>query len=110
MPLYNTSEDPWTSPTLINSWTNFGSPYALAGYYKDGLDIVHLRGLIKGGSVGTTIFALPIGYRPSAREAFLTFCGASSVTARIDVDSSGTVQFMSGATDYVSLSSVSFRA
>lgn len=110
MPLYNASEEAWTAPTLINSWSNHSVSYASAGYYKDNVDVVHLRGLVKGGSVSSNIFVLPTGYRPSAREVFLVFCGVMMMTGRIDVDSSGIVQFVSGSNDYVSLSGISFRA
>lgn len=110
MPLYNPSEDGWSTPTLINSWSNFGSPYSPAVYYKDGIDRVHLRGLVKGGATSSNMFVLPVGYRPTHRLVFLTFCGAMMMVARIDVDSSGIVQFVSGSNDYVSLSGISFRA
>lgn len=109
MPLYNTSEDPWTAPTLINSWSNFGSTYAPAGYYKDSRDVVRLRGLVKGGAAGSNMFVLPTGYRPAFREVYLVFCGAMMMQARIDIDSNGIVQFVSGSSDYVSLSNIAFR-
>lgn len=110
MPLFNASEEAWIAPTLINSWSNHSASYASAGYYKDNSDVVRLRGLIKGGSAGSNMFVLPTGYRPSSREVFLVFCGVMMMTARIDVDSSGIVQFVTGSNDYVSLSGISFRA
>jgi hypothetical protein len=54
----------WTNATLQNSWVSFGSPYASAGYSKDGAGIVRLRGAIKSGTSGAVAFTLASGYRP----------------------------------------------
>jgi hypothetical protein len=57
----------WITPTLLNSWVPFGgsSPPAGAQYRKDGFGFVHLRGAVKNGTVGTSIFTLPAGFRPA---------------------------------------------
>ena len=57
----------WTAPTLLNSWTNFGGSLEPAGYLKDPLGFVHLRGV----SSRLVLLALrrsrlPAGYRPGA--------------------------------------------
>jgi hypothetical protein len=62
----------WQTPTLLNSWANYSSSFNPAGYWLDALSIVHFRGVIAGGSQGTTIFTLPAGYRPQNEEAFYT--------------------------------------
>ena len=56
----------WTAFTLLNSWTNYtGAGYnAPASYYIDAIGIVHLRGVVKGGTITTVIANLPVGYRP----------------------------------------------
>lgn len=54
----------FTNASLKNSWVNFGSLEGPAGYAKDSLGVVHLRGLIVGGSSDTTAFALPKSMRP----------------------------------------------
>lgn len=107
----------WTAASLINSWVYFGSPYNTAAYYKDPFGVVHLRGLIKSGAVGSTAFVLPSGYRPPAR--FL--CGgiasqsSNQVSGRVDIDTSGNVIIQgsssgSGAVyDWFSLDGVYFR-
>ena len=48
---------------------------------------------VYGAGVGTTIFTLPAGYRPSAREQFaaLNYTGAASALGNIDIDTSGNV-------------------
>lgn len=58
--------DPWHSLTLQNSWADFGSVYAPAGYRKASSGQVRLRGVIKDGTftAGTTVATLPVGYRP----------------------------------------------
>lgn len=57
-----TQED-WIAPTLLNSWVNYGATFPPAGYFKDNFGIVHLRGLIKDGIIGSPAFVLPEGYR-----------------------------------------------
>jgi hypothetical protein len=54
----------WTAVTFQNSWGNLGSGNATAAYFKDAIGIVHLKGIVTGGAAGTTMFALPAGYRP----------------------------------------------
>jgi hypothetical protein len=60
-----TGIESWNSASLTNGWTNYGGSWAPAGYYKDAQGIVHLRGLIKSGTVGSAEFTLPSGYRPT---------------------------------------------
>ena len=60
----------WQSVSFQSGWVNYGGSYNPAGYFKDSLGIVHLRGLVKSGKIGNnqTIFTLPAGYRPANRE------------------------------------------
>lgn len=59
------TSDAWTTPSLLNGWSAYGSPYETPGYYKDPLGIVHLKGLCNQPSSRLqTIFTLPTGYRP----------------------------------------------
>jgi len=54
------------TPTLLNGWTYFGSPYTPVSYYKDQIGIVRLRGMIQHASNRTlNMFTLPTGYVPS---------------------------------------------
>lgn len=104
-----------TAPTLLNSWVNFGSSFANAGYYKDTLGRVHLRGVLKDGTTtpGTAFFTLPAGYRPSAELLFTTFTfdGVTQSACRIDVHANGNVATGAGVqSGYLSLDSVSFLA
>jgi hypothetical protein len=62
----------YVAPTLLNSWVNFGGAEATAGYYKDALGIVRIKGLVKLGvtTPGTNIFVLPAGFRPAENSIF----------------------------------------
>lgn len=50
----------WTSISLLNSWTNFGSPYFDAQYCIDAEGWVHLRGLVKSGTALANLGSVPI--------------------------------------------------
>lgn len=118
------------TPTFENSFANY-TPDALnapAKYYKTADGIVHLVGLIQrtGSPVGLTIFTLPVGYRPRAgtSKKYIfgqLFSGGNTVgMARIDVQTSGQVQFVGvhfaagtpafGDLNWVTISGISFPA
>lgn len=99
---------PIIAPTLINGWVNFGGAYQAAGYWKDSDGVVHLTGVVKSGSAGTTIFVLPAGYRPAASELFTYVAGGALGYG--EVQATGNVVFSAGATSDVSISGVSFLA
>lgn len=96
------------APALLNSWVNFGAPFNPAGYYKDQLGIVHLRGLVKNGVIGSAIFTLPAGYRPTNQEIFAVT--SNSAFGRLDVTTAGDVVLGTGSNLFVSLDSITFRA
>ncbi|USN14418.1 hypothetical protein DONNERLITTCHEN_00170 [Janthinobacterium phage vB_JliS-Donnerlittchen] len=98
----------WTAPTLTNSWINNGSGYNSVGFYKDSFGVVHLRGLIKSGSMQASAFTLPAGYRPPAREFFGTVSNA--LFGSVFVDPDGTVVPWSGSNTWFSLDGLTFRA
>lgn len=101
--------DSWTTPTFANSWVNYDAgTNAQAGYWKDFLGIVHLKGLVKDGSaVPTSVFTLPAGYRPLGHESFAV--ASSAGYGRIDVLSTGVVNIAVGSTTWTSLSGITFR-
>jgi hypothetical protein len=94
------AQDDWTAPTLLNSWQNIGGSEPPAGYYKDSLGIIHIRGAVKSGSsITATVFTLPAGYRP----AYYARGGAASdidgTSAEIVlVSTNGNVSFRGGGT------------
>lgn len=99
--------EPVIAPTFLNAWSNLGSGFTGAGYFKDQSGIVHLRGLVTGGTVGAAIFNLPAGYRPSAQESFAI--QSNNVFGRCDVTPAGDVFATAGSNVYFSLSGISFR-
>lgn len=103
----------WQTPTLINSWVNYGAPYNNAGYYKDCNGIVHLKGQVKLGTVGSglAIFVLPVGFRPESQEMHVTISYTTAYAiSRCDIFATGEVVANSGGNVIWSLDGISFRA
>jgi len=100
----------WTAPTFVNSWVNFGSPHAVAGYCATG-GIVYLKGLIKSGTLPGIAFTLPVGFRPLETHIFAPWSGngTSSVNGRVDIDSAGAVWIQSGSNLSFSLAGIAFH-
>jgi hypothetical protein len=98
----------WTNPVLLNSWVDYGTDtYEPAGYYLD-RKRVFIKGLIKNGVMNTTLFNLPVGFRPPLNFIIpvLTDGGPGSMEIR----NTGDVVLGSGGTNaWVSISNVSFR-
>ena len=119
----------WVAPTFTNSWVNYGSGFQTAGYRRIG-DVVYLRGLVKLGTLGTSMFTLPVGYRPTGnillaalvnvKATFNTGAAstgtahthpivASEIAGRIDINTSGTVSpTTTGGNGWISLDGLSF--
>lgn len=96
------------SPTFENSWVNFGAGWQVAGFWRDAFGWVHLRGLIKSGTVGSNAFTLPPGYRPKLSEAFGV--DSNSAYGRVEVLADGSVIPKTPSNNaYVSLSGIKFR-
>ena len=98
----------WLAPTYENSWVNYGSTFQDGGYYKDLFNRVHLRGLVKDGTVANTIFTLPEGYRPPATGIFIVI--SNSAIGRVDITSAGAVDGTTVDNNWVSLEGISFTA
>jgi len=100
--------EPYITPTLINSWANFNATYSSAKYYKDIFNTVQLSGLVKGGANNSSAFTLPVGYRPLKTHSFAS--GYVGNLCEITVDTSGSVKIAYTSTPvYVSLENVRFR-
>lgn len=92
-------------PAFLNSWVNFGSDHAVAAFYKQPNGWVRLKGLVKSGS--STIFTLPVGYRPPFDAVFTSVSNGTECMIR--VDTSGNVSKpIGGSNVYVSLADVTF--
>lgn len=103
------SEEAWIVPAFMNGWINFNTTHNPAGYFKDSLGIVHLRGLVKNGTNNTTIFTLPVGYRPSYQELQAVQTNPNTI-GRVDILADGQVTVVSGSNGWVSLDGITFRA
>lgn len=105
----DTSTPTWSAPTLLNSWANYGGAFHNAGYFKDSLGFVHLRGLVKSGTTGYPIFTLPAGYRPTAAHMFSVHAGGAEARVEAVVDGNVYVAAYSGGNNnYVSLDGITF--
>jgi hypothetical protein len=101
--------DPWTDiSSFTNSWTNYNSSYNSAGYYKDALGVVHLRGMISSGTMGNSAFTLPSGYRPG--KILLRVVASNGAFGDVYIRPDGTVSPTVGNNAYVSLDGLSFKA
>jgi hypothetical protein len=99
----------FTPPDFLNSWVNFDTGFSPAGYYKDAFNRIHLRGLIKNGTVGSPAFNLPAGFRPEATILYGTI--SNSLIGRVDVTPNGDVTPIAPSNNaWVSLEGLSFVA
>jgi hypothetical protein len=94
---------------FYNGWENYGNPVASCSYTKDLFNKVHLRGVLKNGSLNSTIFFLPVDYRPAKDfvPGVLTSTGLGQINIRT---TSGEVVLASGGTDAVVLDGLSWYA
>lgn len=104
-----TAQPTWTAVTYSSTWVDYGSGFAGARYYKDTMGVVRLSGVTKSGTVGSTIFTLPIGHRPDYPLIYWVYT-ETGTAGRVDVNTNGTVVFASGNTAGVVLEGITFRA
>lgn len=104
------SQPAFAAPTFQNGWVNYDtSTYNIAGFYRDALNRVYLRGLVRNGTVSTAIFTLPAGFRPDRECIFAVI--SNSTIGRVDVYPSGQVRAETPSNNtYVSLDGISFVA
>jgi hypothetical protein len=81
----------WFTPTLSSPWTANVTPQ----YMKDANGFVHIRGSAAGGSSAqatTTIFTLPIGYRPGISDFYIALGTSGSAGHFLYITTAGLVQ------------------
>lgn len=103
------SGEAWISVTFTNSWVNYGGAFATVQYRRDAMGFVHLKGLMKSGTIDAAAFTLPVGYRPAASEICVGVCNPGDAISRIDITSAGIVKPITGSNIYISLSGITFR-
>lgn len=95
-------------PAFNGTWVNYdASAWRAARFWKDPMGIVWLEGLVALGTIGTTIFTLPAGYRPGSGMMWAT--STSTGYGRVDVAPTGNVVSQSGGNGYFSLSVIDFK-
>lgn len=105
----NKKQEDWITPTLLNGWTDFGGVYESVGYMKDEFGFVHIRGMIKGGTVGQNAFMLPEGYKPLKSQYHM--CISADIVRTLNVQANGGVLIASAASNaWVTLNGISFKA
>ena len=96
--------------TYENSFKSYGGSYGTPRY-KKARDVVTLDGMTGTGtasviSTATTIFTLPVGFRPNKDRMFTTV--SALALGVIVIKPTGEVQVIKGDTSYVSLEGISF--
>jgi hypothetical protein len=92
---------------LTNGWGNYGGGFAGATFWKDGSNVVHLDGLIQGGS--GLIAYLPAGYTPAGGSHIFPVNTDNGI-GRVDVQGSGAIVQNGGGNQFLTLSPISFLA
>jgi len=105
----STTTTGWTNATYTNSWVSYGSTFSPARYIKDDLGVVHLDGLIMNGTIGTSAFTLPAGFRPAYQQIYAALCNPNAI-GRLDILTNGQVQPAAGSNVSFSLAGVTFLA
>lgn len=94
-------------PAFQGGWSNEDpTGETTAAFYKDPLDVVHLKGIITGGT--STVFTLPAGYRSSKAGCIVTW--RSSAIAYICFFPDGNISQLGGSgTGAMLLDGLTFR-
>ncbi len=90
-------------PAFQNSWVNFDSNSASAAFRKDGEGTVHIKGLVKGGTLSNAVFTLPVGYRPLKIAHTPVISSDTAAPARMQVNPDGTVVPQTGGLTFYGL-------
>lgn len=81
----------WIGFNFQNGWNVSESTRPWPAYRRMG-NVVHIRGILKGGNGSSTITNLPIGFRPRNQQSFLAFCANSSTgTTHLVVEPNGNI-------------------
>lgn len=102
------NQEAWKPAVFENGWTNVGGDLNDAGYMRDPLGFIHLRGFISSGTVTQAAFTLPAGYRPENREVHIT--ATSGSFGHLSVHSDGQVVINAGSNVWYSIDGISFKA
>lgn len=103
------SQQAFQTVSFTNSWVDYDAAnFYVAGYMKDSLGFVHIRGLVKSGVIGSSIFTLPAGYRPLKAVTFPAV--SNSAFGILQVATNGTVLPVVGNNTFFYLDTAIFKA
>lgn len=105
-------QEGWIPVTFQNSWVNYGGTFSPASYMKDTMGFVHLRGVIKNGTVGgVPVFVLPVGYRPGYDTSFAVHSNSAfGVVQVLGQGAPGDVRVLIGNNAFAYLDGITFKA
>lgn len=83
----------YQSPPFVNGWTNALGVQAPVSFLHTVAGWVHIRGGFFGGSDNTTIFTLPVGYRPEFTQPMVIPTSVAGHFATITVNTDGRVVY-----------------
>jgi len=93
---------------LLGTWVNFESGEQVAGYWRDSAGIVHLRGVVKLGTIPGDLATLPENFRPGSLVRYPAY--TNSGLGYVSIAPTGVIRVESGSNPQIDLSAVSFRA
>jgi hypothetical protein len=80
------------------------------GYFKDSSGVVHLRGALKNGTLGSIAFVLPTGMVPETTANFSVIGSTSGAQGWVFITPAGGVTLQAGSTSFMCLDGISFKA
>jgi hypothetical protein len=108
----NRPTDPWHyvgaagEPAFQNSWANYGSTWGVCRYRKLLDMLVLVEGLAAGGTMSTTMFTFPVGYRPGQDLIFPIGQNNSTANLRTNIYSDGRVEPNAGTNSWFSINAL----
>lgn len=102
----NKVQEAWITPTLLNGWVAQDAIAYPVAYRKDEFGKVYFKGRIMAGT-GTTIFTLPVGYRPVSANLKIPCSSVVNTFLSVTVAGTGLVTTASTNTDFY-LDSIEF--
>lgn len=88
----------------LNSWANYLTGYHNLSFAKRPDGLVHVRGFVKSGTIGSPMARLPEGFRPPHHLIFSTISVDSS--AALGINSTGDIVARSGSNGWFSVNAL----
>ena len=99
------------APAFDPGWSDVGGAFQTAGFYKDPLGIVHLRGDVhRTSGASTTIMTMPAGYRPTAIENFSAYGNGGTAAGVAVRQTDGAVVLVAGDVGFIGLGGITYQA